>query len=451
MSRRAVQRVLSRAFPRRRLAASLILVLLSALVSGQAHAQGPRPTRPELNQVRQTYERAIALMKHEAWAEGAALLEASELRGFKNVLWNLAECYQRLGRPAAAVEVLEHFVRHPRATADDAAQARTLIDQFRRRTAQVSIETSPAGAIVLVDGRERGRGPLKLELDPGSRLVLVEAPGHRAERFEVGLKAGDRQTMRAVLRLNPGEVTVVSRPPGAEVLIGGTPAGHAPLTRAVPPGGVIVEARLPGHQRVLRQMQVASGERVRLELGLRPLQATVSVVTNVTGARVSIDGRVVGQTPLAPLQLAPGRALLSVEKTGHQAWGGELATSDRDQATVTVRLSRGRLPARWFIAATAVGVLGLSAAGGLLALSRNDGAEYGSIHSALVGRLVPPSMIGAAKARAMSLAGSQDRHFNQATALFIGGGIALVTAATVAVFTRWRRSEGRVAITGSAP
>jgi hypothetical protein len=245
-------------------------------------------------------------------------------------------------------------------------------------------------------------------------------------------------------------LSIVSSPPGALILVNGVASGTAPLTVPAAAGQVEVEARLPRHRPSRRHVQVLSGEKHQLHLELPELSATLSVNADVPQARVLLDGQPVGLAPVLPRRLAPGRHALLVERSGHHAWGTVLDLQDAQAASVTVRLSRGRLSPAWFATLVAASAVLLATGGGLQALSQRDGDRFAGLHQDLSSRSFAPSALPGAMAQARRLADSREAHATQATALFATGGVLALTATVMAIFTRWGRSEGRVAI-GAAP
>jgi len=164
-------------------------------------------------------------------------------------------------------------------------------------TGTLSVDSSPPGAQVLVEGRAVGNTPLSLVLRPG--------------RVDVELRLGGYQTFRTVAQIRPGETTVInanliplvqngllqisSNPPGAQVLLNGRVVGNAPLNLTVQPGRYEVELRLSGYQNFRATVNVSSGQTVPLNAIVQPLRGTLEVFTNVE-ARIFLDGREVGQT-----------------------------------------------------------------------------------------------------------------------------------------------------------
>ncbi len=58
-----------------------------------------------------------------------------------------------------------------------------------------------------------------------------------------------------------------------------------------------------------------------------PARATVLIASNVDGAAVAIDGEALGETPIAPVELAPGRHTLTVSRAGFETFNRSVEVS----------------------------------------------------------------------------------------------------------------------------
>lgn len=63
-------------------------------------------------------------------------------------------------------------------------------------TARLSIESTPTGADVILDGRWVGRTPLSLMVEPGERSVELEIPGHAPVHEQLTIERGDEAERR---------------------------------------------------------------------------------------------------------------------------------------------------------------------------------------------------------------------------------------------------------------
>jgi len=180
----------------------------------------------------------------------------------------------------------------------------TPVQPVQPATGTLSVNSSPSGAQVLVEGRVVGSAPLSLVLRPG--------------RVEVELRLGGYQTFRTSAQIRPGETTVVnanlvplvqngllqisSNPPGAQVVLNGRVVGNTPLNLTVQPGRYDLELRLGGYQSFRASVTVGNGQTIPVNAILQALRGTLEVFTNVE-ARIFLDGREIGQTQSGFLRL----------------------------------------------------------------------------------------------------------------------------------------------------
>jgi len=108
------------------------------------------------------------------------------------------------------------------------------------------------------------------------------------------------------------------------------------------PGDYEVSARAPGYHPMTTRVTVDEGDSNRVELVLQPLPGRLSVESTPPGARVSVDGEVVGTTPLEDLPLEPGAHQLLLEEARHLPLAQALQVEGRD---IQQRLQLQLLPA----------------------------------------------------------------------------------------------------------
>lgn len=105
-----------------------------------------------------------------------------------------------------------------------------------------------------------------------------------------------------------GTVTVTTDPPGADVQIDGVPRGQSPLTLALAPGAHSLVVSGNGQSRTI-PITIAAGAEVSQYLDMPKAGANLGqlhVRTDPPGARVSVDGTLVGTTPMTIGELLPG-------------------------------------------------------------------------------------------------------------------------------------------------
>ena len=130
--------------------------------------------------------------------------------------------------------------------------------------------------------------------------------------------------------LAPATLSIDTQPSGAELLIDSRPRGRTPLTLAIEPGEHLVAVRTSGAEREVR-LTLAAGAQMAQYFDLRTSVGAVasgglSVITDPPGARVAIDARFRGVSPLVINDLAAGDHTITV-------------TSDAGSAQRTVAVS----------------------------------------------------------------------------------------------------------------
>lgn len=114
-----------------------------------------------------------------------------------------------------------------------------------------------------------------------------------------------------------GKLTIETQPAGAEVLVDGQLRGTTPMTLALMPGSHTMTVRSDVDERVV-PLSVAAGAQLSQYFELRapePAPTVVgrmSILTDPAGARVSVDGKAVGSSPITALELTAAAHKVSV-------------------------------------------------------------------------------------------------------------------------------------------
>ena len=184
-------------------------------------------------------------------------------------------------------------------------------------TAELVVESSPAGAQIQVDGRSTGSvTPSALtQLSAGEHAITLSKDGYAAEHRTVQLRAAQRVALAVTLSELQATVSISSQPEGASVLIDGKDTGKVtPLTIAVHRGnhsitltrnGFFPDTRTfdaqPGKSYELPFRLTAQGrsEEIKdvgklnklLGGGAPQSMGKVKIKTNPKGAQIAVNGR----------------------------------------------------------------------------------------------------------------------------------------------------------------
>lgn len=145
-----------------------------------------------------------------------------------------------------------------------------------------------------------------------------------------------------------GRLLVRSVPAGARVMISGRSRGVTPATvRDLPFGTYNVTVSRDGYQSRVQRVTLTRAVPARditVELRPAPPAATaaatgaVYIDTRPSGARVTIDGRTAGTTPLRVPELAPGSHTIRLELAGHKSVTTTVVVRAGQQVPVRVSL-----------------------------------------------------------------------------------------------------------------
>ena len=115
-----------------------------------------------------------------------------------------------------------------------------------------------------------------------------------------------------------GDLVIDSSTTGAQVLVDDVEVGTIPLGGPLKlrPGQHTVKVVKPGFTRFLETVAIKVGKSVRLEVDLFPVVGIVQFKTSEAGARVYLDGKFIGQTPLSGVELKAGTYKVRISKVG---------------------------------------------------------------------------------------------------------------------------------------
>jgi hypothetical protein len=212
----------------------------------------------------------------------------------------------------------------------------------------IFVETSPPGAIVYVNGDNKGHAPVTItNLWPGTYTITAELPGYETFTSITTIELGPTRSSvycRLVPDSSGNGVYVLSTPLRAQVYLDGILKGETPLMVSNPETGThILLIRHAGFEDWESGIEIS-------ETGTRTISAVlnqtdtdvnqgITVTSNPSGAKVILDSREKGITPLTLNSIAPGIHILELEHTGYDSWKSTVDVPETDIKTVVVNLS----------------------------------------------------------------------------------------------------------------
>ncbi|HXE92024.1 MAG TPA: serine/threonine-protein kinase [Terriglobales bacterium] len=208
-------------------------------------------------------------------------------------------------------------------------------------TGDVSIDSNPPGAEILIDGRPAGVTPHTASLDAGSHTITISKAGHTAVTRTIEVAAGQKASVAVGLTELAATVSVSSDPAGAAILLDGTATGKVtPAQLIVAKGSHTVTVRKQGYHDASETMQLSPGQSAQFAPTLKLTGSTenikvagrfggifggkpensgrVTVRTNPKGAQVTVNGQALGKNTPVDFYLNPGTYEIVVSREGYQ-------------------------------------------------------------------------------------------------------------------------------------
>ena len=188
--------------------------------------------------------------------------------------------------------------------------------------ATLTLNSTPAGAGVSVDGTFAGLTPMVLPLSPGeNHTISLSKAGYRGARLSLSLSRGEMAERAVTLQPELGEVRFAIEPAEAEIVVNGKVMGTGSQVLSLPAVQQRVEVRLAGYAgfetQVLPKPGLAQQISVTLltEAAARKAAMTPTVTTGLGNTLVLIDPSVETQNPftMGASRRDPGRRANEVE------------------------------------------------------------------------------------------------------------------------------------------
>lgn len=246
------------------------LVAAPRLAPAQVSAS-PTAAEREAQQLREKGNRAMTGLHYR---EALKLYqEAYDRTHDPALLYNMARANESLENFPEAAGLMERFFRDSTpAIRSQIAGVDALREELRLRVTTLSLSVSPAGARVLLRGRELGQAPFAPRLRVSSGEARVEAllDGHEPFSQVVQLRGGEEQSLeiKLVPRDRTALLSVRSQPEGAQLSIDQKPVGMSPVEVPLEAGTYKLSLTKDGFLPLVTQVQLEAGQRRELTLSL---------------------------------------------------------------------------------------------------------------------------------------------------------------------------------------
>ena len=206
--------------------------------------------------------------------------------------------------------------------------------------AEIALQSEPAGAAVLVDGKPFGKTPLTLKLAEGDHDLMIRADRYKSWHTRLAVVANQPQTLE-MIRLQPadGKLAVRTQPAGANVMIGQTFAGQTPLELTLTAQRThLLQLSKAGYEKAKRTVKLRAEESKTLSITLKPKLGVINFEVRPADAKLIVDGKPVGRVP-PNLRLIAVEHQLEIRKPGYRPYRTRLTPRPGFPQEIKIALS----------------------------------------------------------------------------------------------------------------
>ena len=205
----------------------------------------------------------------------------------------------------------------------------------------VVFTVEPHSAVVIIDNNHYTltEGTMSVVLDNGNYNYTVTAAGYHSQSGTFAV-TGDKVQKNIKLSADAATVTLTA-PNQAEIWINNKKMGVGNWYGTLNSGTYIFEARKAGHTttRVSKQITSAEAQQSYTLPAPTPIYGSLVVIGTPINADITLDGKVVGQTPLKLNNIIIGEHKLTVSKAGYNSYTQSVTVTKAIATTVNVTLT----------------------------------------------------------------------------------------------------------------
>jgi tetratricopeptide (TPR) repeat protein len=202
-------------------------------------AAAAEPSDVQRETAREAYTRGQALFVEKKFAEAKAAFEQA-YAAVPNpvVLLSIAESDVRLGNLEAALGTFQRYLAE-RPDAPDRAEVEQKIADLTATPAILVLSSEPAGAVIVLDGRNTGKvTPAEIETPRGEHSVELSIAGHQKVVTPVTARIGARHELHVTLQPEP-PAPVAPEPLAPPPEVDGSPTTALWITGVVGAAGLV--------------------------------------------------------------------------------------------------------------------------------------------------------------------------------------------------------------------
>ena len=201
-------------------------------------------------------------------------------------------------------------------------QAKELTAILQEVKGTVTINSNPAGALILIDGQNAGTTPETItDITAGVHLVEVSIEGYEDWSESINVVTDKEYAMTASLNEKTGFINVTSEPANATIFLNGNKVGSTPETiENLKLGFHQVEVIMDGYEKWSSSVEVTAEKQSTVTALLQKVSGSVNIKSTPLNAKIYVNGEEVGTTPATLSSIPIGTHEIEVKISGHEDW-----------------------------------------------------------------------------------------------------------------------------------
>lgn len=193
-----------------------------------------------------------------------------------------------------------------------------LTEVLKQQRASVLFQTTPAGATVIMDGKELGVTPFSIrELPIGKYSATLKLSGYTRRNVEWEISDARPRMIQTVLQSNVGTLSVKSLPKAALVYLDEQDVGRTPYSGSHEQGRYTLRIQSSGYTAYQQTVSIRRNKTTEVNVKLNPLPGALSITTEPVNALIRINGKDYGAAPVTVKNLPVGKYTVTAARSGY--------------------------------------------------------------------------------------------------------------------------------------
>ncbi|MDD2709827.1 MAG: PEGA domain-containing protein [Verrucomicrobiae bacterium] len=213
---------------------------------------------------------------------------------------------------------------------------------MKSNMATLKVESTPPGALVIVDGIQRGKTPCSVEdMTIGNHAIRLLKEGLKEYQSQIHVPQAGIIPVNIQLDEKTAFIDVNTTPSDAKVSLGGVFKGRSPIQLAGLKDGVhAVTIEKAGYLTTNATVEISKTQDAKLDITLEKSTGTLLLTIAPAGASIIIESELKGASTEAPFEidLPPGNYKVEISKARHQPQNFTVQVGARKSTQRNIRL-----------------------------------------------------------------------------------------------------------------